>query len=116
VSRRLVASLTLSLFLLIAAGCVSTTKQGLIVMKVDARTAHVSLQSGSVAEGDTVSLIESRCPAGPRGVTTRKPKSDKCRKVVVGQGTVRKVLNDRYAVAEFPAGLGFEEGDAVHAP
>lgn len=94
-------------------GCAATNPEGVIAMKIDDRTAHVSLASGTVADGDTVALIESRCPSGPRLDRTRKPRSDKCKKVVIGRGVVTRVLNDRYAVAAFPPGVTFDEGDAV---
>jgi hypothetical protein len=71
-------------------------------MKISTSVAHVELPPSSVRVGDRVALIESHCP-GKMTRRTRKPKSDKCRKVVIGTGSV----------AEFPNGPEFEEGDAV---
>lgn len=94
------------------AGC-SSNPAGEVVMKIDERTAHISAAPGSLKRGDSVVLVESRCPRGPVPNTTRKPSSDNCKKSVRGTGTITEVLNEEYAVAEFPARLGFEEGDAV---
>lgn len=97
--------------LLMLAGC-SAERAGSVVMKISTSVAHVELPPSSVRVGDRVALIESYCP-GKMTRRTRKPMSDKCRKVVIGTGSVTEILNDRYSVAEFPNGPEFEEGDAV---
>lgn len=114
-SSRRNAHYILSCTLLVLAGCSTTLPEGVISMKIDDRTAHVSLPPETVRIGNSVALIESRCATGPRMMRTRKPQSEKCKKVVVGRGVVIKALNDRYAVAEFPPGLGFDEGDAIRS-
>lgn len=93
-------------------GC-SAVPTGEVVMKIDERTAHISAEPGTLKRGDIVALVESRCPRGPVPNTTRKPSSDNCKKTVRGTGTIAEMLNEEYAVAEFPDRVGFEEGDAV---
>lgn len=93
-------------------GC-STTPGGQVVMKLYDGVAHVSIESGSVDQGDIIALVESRCPRGPVPITTRKPSSDNCTKTVWGTGVVTEILSEEYASVEFPKDLAFEEGDAV---
>lgn len=105
--------ISLGLVLLLGTAACTSVRPGVVRMKVDDTTAHVALEQGQAEVGDSIALIESRCPRGPTPTRTRKPASDKCRRVVVGIGAVTELLNDQYSVVKFPSGLTFEEGDAV---
>lgn len=94
-------------------GCATSTSDGVVAMKIDDRIAHILLAPEAFRPGDSVALIESHCASGPRLVRTRKPQSDKCKKIVAARGIVTRALNDRYAEVEFPQGVEFDEGDAV---
>ena len=98
---------------LMMSGCASASPEGIVAMKIDDRTAHILLAPEAFRTGDSVALIESRCASGPRLMRTRKPQSDKCKKIIAARGIVTRALNDRYAVVEFPQGVEFDEGDAV---
>lgn len=98
---------------ILAVSSCSSTPTGVVLMKIDDRIAHIELPPGAVRVGDTISLIESRCPRGPRPYRTREPASKNCRKVVRGQGKVTRLFNDRYSEVAFPSGLNFDTGDAV---
>lgn len=107
--NRIVRGVLLLLFL---SGC-STAQPGSVVMKISDSVAHIELSPSAVRAGDRVALIESHCPGRKMPSRRRKPSSDKCRKFSRGIGTVTQILNERYAVAEFPNGPDYDEGDAV---
>lgn len=94
-------------------GACAATRTDVVMKTIDERTALIFLGPGDVKVGDTVSLLNSRCASGPHIRKTRRPASLNCQEFSRGEGTVTKLVNDRISGVTFPAGLDFEEGDAV---
>jgi hypothetical protein len=85
--------------------------RGSVVMKVNDKQAHVCLGDGEVKEGDRVALYKNDCQPRPRFAARGSYSS--CQKVLVGKGTVTKVLNEHYSEVEVDPGVPFEEGTTV---
>lgn len=94
-------------------GCFTAPSGPTVLMRVSGRSAHISLGKDEVQPGDMVALFTLTCRLHRAVRRTTKPSTLKCSKEVRGTGTVTKVLNDRYAVAEFEEGPTVEEGDLV---
>lgn len=93
-------------------GC-TAGRPGVVRMKIDERIAHIEFESDRVKVGDTIALIETRCPSGILARKKIRPGLPKCKRQVLALGKITERLNDRYSVAEFPRGVNFDEGDAV---
>lgn len=87
-------------------GC-SAVHRGVVAMKVNDTEAHVCLNKGEVAVGDTVKLYRNVC------TTASKPILAKCEKREMGSGSVTQILNEHYSVVSVPHGTDFKEGDFV---
>lgn len=86
--------------------------RGSVVMKVNDTQAHVCMGDKEVAMGDRVDLVRHEC-ATSGGSARSGVSSDRCKRVVVGQGQVTQVLNEHYSIVDFPAGVPFKEGDSI---
>lgn len=86
-----------------------TTMRGSVAMKTSDTEAHVCLGKGEVEPGDRVSLYRNDCP----NLAGKKVGENACRKVKIGEGTVKEVLNDHYSVITLPPGIEFKEGTIV---
>jgi len=94
---------------LFVAGCGHAAMRGSVVMKVSETQAHVCMGDKEVAVGDQVQLVRNDCAATGGKVSV----SERCKRVVVGQGQVTQVLNEHYSIVDFPSGMQFKEGDSV---
>ena len=82
-------------------GCAQTPRPGEVVMKASATEAHVALTARDVAVGDKVGIYRD-LHTGRHG---------KIEKHFVGDGTVTRLMGEKYAVVEVPAGVEFQQGD-----
>jgi hypothetical protein len=94
---------------LVVAGCGHMAARGSVVMKISETQAHVCMGDKEVAAGDRVQLVRNDCTAAGGKV----PLSERCKRVVVGQGQVTQVINEHYSVVDFPIGVPFKEGDSI---
>lgn len=83
-------------------------------MKISDTQAHVCIDRDEVSVGDTVSLFRNECRTRP-DTSPKSPSRTKteCGKNFVAKGTVVELLNEHYAIANFPSGTDFREGDVV---
>jgi hypothetical protein len=79
---------------------------GLVAMKISDTEAHVCLGEEAATPGTTIDVYRSVC---------RREKPYTCDLRSVGTGTIKENLNSHYAVATFPEGSTFQEGDMVRA-
>ena len=96
------AATALVLALLVAGGCAHSPRAGEIVMLASTTEAHLTLPAGGVSLGDKV-LIYRNIHSSTRNTTFRKQ--------MMGEGTVIRLMGDKYAAVEVPAGVIFRIGD-----
>lgn len=71
-------------------------------MKAADTEAHVLLSAREVAVGDKVCIYRDVSLGGRRPSTEKK---------LIGEGTVTRLMGNKYASVEVPAGVDFHEGD-----
>ncbi len=86
-------------------------RRGVIAMRVDESTAHVSMGRGEVGVGDHVELFRNVCTGGGKATDGLGPRI--CRKEPLGHGEILETLGSDYSVVKFPAGTKFSEGDLI---
>lgn len=92
----------------VASGCANATPRDVVVMKIDARRAHVGLGSGEVTVGNAVIVRRHFCSPDP----TKGKNAETCGDRVVAHGKVIEVYDARYSAIEISDG-DLEEGDTV---
>ena len=102
----------------VGGGCVGPIARGAVAMKIDDRTAHVTLGDGEVEVGDRVTLLQNECAStsGESGLAILSGHSSSttsCRKVEVGKAEVVRVLNEHYAEIRVEPDVVFAEGTIV---
>ncbi len=95
--------------LVIFSGCASSVQRGVVAMKISDREAHVGIGAKEIAVGEHIELYRNECDSS----AGEKRAKGACRKVPGGHGTVTEILNDDYAVVQFPEGTKFSEGDTM---
>ena len=96
--------------LFIFSGCASSVHRGVVAMKINDREAHVGIGAKEIAVGEHIELYRNECESSSVG---EKRIRSVCKKVPGGHGTVTEILNDDYAVVQFPEGTKFSEGDTL---
>lgn len=76
-----------------------------MTMFLDDGETHISLGSPYVIAGDKVAIHRQVCEQAAR--------NQRCADRIVAEGSVTKVLSDKYSVARFPSGVDVREGDEV---
>lgn len=104
--KRKLGIIILSIFI---SACGPAVHRGLVVMKIDEEIAHVCVDKNEVQPGDKVVLFRNICSE----LAPKDPRRTSCEKKKLGTGTITELLNKHYAVAKFPSGTGFREGDVV---
>ena len=89
--------------------CSTSVHRGLVAMKINEEIAHVCVDKNEVRPGDQVVLFRNIC----NELAPKDPRRTSCEKKRIGTGTITELLNEHYAVAKFPSGTGFREGDMV---
>lgn len=87
--------------------CASTVHRGVVAMKVDDSTAHVSMGQNEVSVGDHVELYSNKCK------NKKLIEEPVCERVAKGHGAVTSVINNDYVVIKFDSGVTFQEGDFI---
>lgn len=95
--------MTLLTLAVVTAGCSPAHSLGVVAMKITDAEAHVCVGRETARAGTPLGVYRNVCE-GPKRV---------CKLVKVGAGTVTAVLNEHYAVAQFPPAAGVREGDLV---
>ncbi len=98
--------------LLLSLSACAATHRGSVAMKVSDTEAHVCLGPDEVKVGDTVAAYRNDCNRVSQSKTqARVPQT--CEKKFLGNGMITQLLNEHYSLAQFPASIGFKEGDVV---
>jgi hypothetical protein len=108
--RLLIAVLSIS----ILTGCAHGMMRGSVAMKGDNQEAHVCLGDKEVKAGDHVILYKNVCSgASDYGSRTGEGSDSICTKVKLGQGVVKRTLNEHYSIVKVDPGVDFKEGTIV---
>lgn len=91
-----------ALVLLSGWGCASAPRAGEVVMEASATEAHVTLPAGGVAAGQRVRIYRDVSTGGKAAHT---------RKTLIGEGTVIRLMGDKYAAIEVAPGVQYRMGD-----
>ena len=89
------------------AGCAHTPRAGEVVMVANTTEAHITLPATGVAVGDKVHIYRD---------DYKSARARRYIKRLIGEGTVTRLLGDRYAAVEVPAGVEFRERDYAERP
>jgi hypothetical protein len=83
-------------------GCAQTPRPGEVVMKASTTEAHITLPAANVTVGDKVTIYRDVHTGGRHGRIEQR---------LIGEGTVTRLMGEKYAVVEVPAGVEFQQGD-----
>ena len=95
--------LCLLTFGLALSACAPSTR-GVVLMKLNDETIHISNGQTDVGVGETVNFLRGECG---------NSRALQCPLKSVGQGTVIKKLSDRYSEVALKSGSRVKEGDLV---
>lgn len=110
---KIIEFFSLSLVVLFLSSCASNKAiRGSVVMKMSPDLAHVYLGNNEVQVGDRVTAFKHNCSRAS-GDKLPDLKKEECAREKLGNGTVVKILNDRYSEVKFDSGVVFEEGTSV---
>ena len=90
--------------------CAHKMMRGTVAMKTDNKTAHVCLGENDVKVGDSVEFYQNVC-AGIGGIDDAGDST--CELKILGNGTVKKILNNHYSEVETNGSFKFREGTLV---
>lgn len=88
-------------FLLLMVNFAQAAKPGTITLKINPALVQVNLGEGDVAVGDRVVIYKKICSGG---------RTQTCKKKRVGEGSVARVLNEKYSEIKLDAGVHASEG------
>lgn len=93
--------------------CTSSDKTSEVKMKVDNKTAHISLGSSEVVIGDKVYFYQSKCGAVNNLVTHNLGDGDRCELNYLGEGKIKRLFNEKYSEVETDGQFQLEKGILV---
>ena len=105
--------------ILSVSGCASHGfMRGNVAMKINEKEAHVCLGDGDIKVGDSVTFFENECfdenaiiDSSASGRTIGIDAL--CELLVVGSGTVTKLLSNHYSLVKTEGNFSFNEGTLV---
>lgn len=105
---------------ILVTGCAtSTSNSGTVAMKINNKTSHVHLNSHEVQKGDKVIFRQNVCrkdlssPYVVKDGIEERVYPEICKVVIVGEGTVSKILNKNYSEVVSDGTFNFKEGTFV---
>lgn len=105
--------LLLIFILVLAFGCSTQNSTAKVKMKIDNKTAHVTLGSSSVQIGDKVNLYKQKCEGYSGIINLSGAETPKCDLKLVGTGTVSRLFNEKYSEIKTDGSFKIEKGILV---
>jgi len=96
--------------------CSVGQRRGVVAMKISDTDAHICIGKNEVNVGQRASIYRNECEKLPASSSLAKNTGPNCKKVFVGDGAVKEVLNSHYSVLRLDRPIDFREGDVVEFP
>lgn len=86
-----------------------------VAMKINDTEAHICVGKEEVKVGDKFTAFKNECKRAQGGKAMTEGFGETCKKVKLGDATIKQLLNEHYALLTFEPGVKFDERSFVES-